>query len=66
LFTAYQFYIEARDMKGLGNRAIVPFIIEVLDVNDNSPHFDKSPMEFILGPDGTNFSQRAFVKVISV
>ncbi|KAK9506580.1 hypothetical protein O3M35_008483 [Rhynocoris fuscipes] len=58
----YQFFIEARDMKGLGNRATVPFILNIIDVNDETPVFEKNPIDFILGPDGTNFSQRAFIK----
>ncbi|KAL1117783.1 hypothetical protein AAG570_004098 [Ranatra chinensis] len=60
--SVYQFYVEARDMNGLGHVASVPFTLYMTDVNDNSPTFEKSPIEFILGPEGTNFSQRAFIK----
>ncbi|BES87672.1 Hypothetical protein NTJ_00475 [Nesidiocoris tenuis] len=60
--SSYRFFVEARDMKGSGNKAIVPFTLIVLDVNDNAPIFERNPIEFILGPDGTNFSQRAFIK----
>ncbi|XP_014250351.1 cadherin-86C [Cimex lectularius] len=60
--SSYQFFIEAKDMKGSGNRATVPFTLYILDVNDETPTFEKSPIEFILGPGGTNFSQRAFIK----
>lgn len=55
--------MEARDNRGTGNRATVPFTLFVLDVNDNVPRFLKNPMDFILGPEGYNFSQRAFIKV---
>lgn len=49
-------------MKGTGNKAVVPFTLILMDCNDNAPVFEKNPMEFILGPDGANFSQRAFIK----
>uniref|UniRef100_A0A224X735 Putative cadherin egf lag seven-pass g-type receptor n=1 Tax=Panstrongylus lignarius TaxID=156445 RepID=A0A224X735_9HEMI len=62
--SSYQFFIEARDMKGVGNKATVPFILHVIDVNDETPVFEKNPLDFILGPDGTNFTQRAFIKAI--
>lgn len=62
--SGYQFFIEARDMKGVGNRATIPFTLNIIDVNDETPKFEKNPLDFILGQDGTNFSQRAFIKVI--
>ncbi|XP_073977349.1 cadherin 86C isoform X3 [Rhodnius prolixus] len=60
--SSYQFFIEARDMKGVGNRATIPFTLNIIDVNDETPKFEKNPLDFILGQDGTNFSQRAFIK----
>ncbi|CAH1407036.1 unnamed protein product [Nezara viridula] len=62
--SSYRFQVEARDDRGNGNRARVEFFLFVLDVNDNVPRFLKNPMEFILGPEGTNFSQAAYIKAV--
>lgn len=55
--------VEARDMEGVGNKATVPLIIKLLDVNDNTPEFERQVFEFILQPNLKNFTSRAFVKV---
>ena len=57
--------VEAKDMEGRGNMATVPLIIKLLDVNDETPQFEKQTFEFILQPNLRNFTTRAFVKVIS-
>ncbi|XP_078036877.1 uncharacterized protein LOC144469994 [Augochlora pura] len=54
--------IEARDTNGTGNTGIVPLIVNLLDVNDNPPIFDRSIYEFMLNTDLTNFTSPAFVK----
>jgi len=53
--------IEARDEAGDGLRSTVPLVIRVLDVNDETPVFDRQPFEFILAPDRSTFSSPAFV-----
>lgn len=40
----------------------VPLIIQLLDVNDETPTFEKSLYEFILTPDLKNFTVPAFIK----
>jgi hypothetical protein len=39
-------------------------VIQLIDVNDESPNFDKSPYEFILTSDLKNFTTPAFIKAI--
>ncbi|XP_068085197.1 cadherin-86C [Anabrus simplex] len=62
----YRFYVEARDMDGdpVGISSTVPLVIKLLDVNDNTPEFDKQTYEFILAPDMSNFTTRAFIKAM--
>ncbi|KAL0280631.1 UNVERIFIED_CONTAM: hypothetical protein PYX00_001863 [Menopon gallinae] len=58
----YRLTVEARDMEGFGNRADVPLVIKLLDVNDETPQFERQVFEFILQPNLRNFTSRAFVK----
>lgn len=55
--------VEARDENGRGLRSTVPLIVNLLDVNDNAPVFDKLIYEFILNSDQTNFTYPAFIRV---
>ncbi|XP_064554420.1 cadherin-86C isoform X3 [Drosophila montana] len=57
----YHLYVEARDMDGIGNRAQVPLIIKLIDVNDEVPIFDKDLYEFILATDLLGFTTSAFI-----
>ncbi|XP_020817256.1 cadherin-86C isoform X2 [Drosophila serrata] len=57
----YHLYVEARDMDGEGNRAQVPLIIKLIDVNDETPIFDKDLYEFILAPDLLGFTTTAVI-----
>ncbi|XP_070137231.1 cadherin-86C isoform X2 [Drosophila bipectinata] len=57
----YHLYVEARDMDGEGNRAQVPLIIKLIDVNDETPIFDKDLYEFILAPDLMGFTTTAVI-----
>lgn len=41
LMPEFHFYIEARDDDGRGNQAQVPFILKVIDVNDEIPIFER-------------------------
>lgn len=56
--------VEARDENGKGNRGVVPLIINLIDVNDNVPIFEKSIYMFFLNSDLTNFTSSATIKVI--
>lgn len=58
-----QLTINARDENGKGNTGVVPLIVNLLDVNDNAPIFEKDAYEFTLNSDLTNFSTAAFIKV---
>ncbi|KAH0567452.1 cadherin-86C [Cotesia glomerata] len=54
--------VEACDEDGKGLRGTVPFIVNLLDVNDNAPVFEKDSYEFILNSDLTNFTSSAIIK----
>ncbi|XP_076173320.1 uncharacterized protein LOC143149635 [Ptiloglossa arizonensis] len=56
--------VEARDENGHGNSGVVPLIINLLDVNDNPPLFEKEIYEFMLNGNLTNFTSPAFIKAI--
>ncbi|OAD57364.1 Cadherin-86C [Eufriesea mexicana] len=56
--------VEARDEDGNGNKGVVPLIINLLDVNDNAPIFERDVYEFMLNSDLTNFTSPAFIKAI--
>ncbi|XP_053664398.1 cadherin-86C [Anopheles marshallii] len=58
----YHLYVEARDDDGIGNRAQVPLVIRLIDVNDETPTFEKSLYEFILAADLRNFTVPAFIR----
>jgi hypothetical protein len=55
--------VEARDEDGRGQRGTVTLIVNILDVNDNPPIFEKPVYEFLLNAELTNFTTPAFVKV---
>lgn len=63
LFSEYRLTVEARDMDGSGLATTVPLIIHVLDINDETPIFQDTPIQFVLTPDMRNFTERAFIKV---
>ncbi|XP_058063242.1 cadherin-86C [Anopheles bellator] len=58
----YHLYVEARDDDGIGNRAEVPLTIRLIDVNDESPAFERSLYEFLLSADLANFTVPAFIR----
>lgn len=60
----YHLYVVARDDDGAGNRAEVPLIIQLIDVNDETPTFEKTLYEFILTPDLRDFTAPAYIKAI--
>ncbi|XP_026823897.1 uncharacterized protein LOC105277425 isoform X1 [Ooceraea biroi] len=57
-----QLTVEARDENGKGNTGTVPLIVNLLDVNDNAPIFEKDVYEFTLNSDLTNFTTPVFIK----
>ncbi|KAJ8674821.1 hypothetical protein QAD02_010607 [Eretmocerus hayati] len=54
--------IEARDEEGRGLRGNTTLIVNILDINDNAPVFEKGTYEFLLNSELTNFTMPAFVK----
>lgn len=60
----YHLYVEARDNDGNGNRAQVPLIIKMIDVNDETPIFERAIYEFILASDLMSFTTPAIIKAI--
>ncbi|XP_061389861.1 cadherin-86C [Musca vetustissima] len=60
----YHLYVEARDNDGTGNRAQVPLVIKLLDVNDETPTFEKDVYEFILAPDLKSFTSAAVIHAV--
>ncbi|XP_037950447.1 cadherin-86C isoform X2 [Teleopsis dalmanni] len=60
----YHLYVEARDNDGTGNRAQVLLVIKLIDVNDETPTFEKDLYEFILGTDLQSFTTKAFIHAV--
>ncbi|XP_055908352.1 cadherin-86C [Eupeodes corollae] len=60
----YHLYVEARDSDGTGNRAQVPLVIKMIDVNDETPTFEKNVYEFILAADLQSFTSPAYIKAV--
>lgn len=55
--------IEACDEDGKGLRSTVPFVVNLIDANDNVPVFEKDTYEFVLNSDLNNFTMPAIIKV---
>lgn len=66
MFEEYRLTVEARDMDGGGLAATAPLIIHVLDINDETPVFQDTPIQFVLTQDMRNFTERALIKVVGV
>ncbi|CAG2054683.1 unnamed protein product [Timema podura] len=62
----FRFNVEARDMEGNGNRATVPLIIKLIDVNDETPYFEKDQYDFFLTPSLRNFTTPAIITAIDM
>ncbi|OXU32080.1 hypothetical protein TSAR_007837 [Trichomalopsis sarcophagae] len=56
--------VEARDEDGRGMRGIAALTVNILDVNDNAPVFDKAIYEFLLNSELTNFTMPAIIKAV--
>lgn len=59
-----KFFVIAADEDGHGLTSTATIFIDVLDVNDEVPQFEKNPYEFILKPDRRSFTIPAFVTAI--
>lgn len=59
-----EFAVEAADENGDGLKSTSKVIINVTDINDVAPEFEKTLYEFILHPDKNRFTVPAFVKAI--
>nr|CAD7439821.1 unnamed protein product [Timema bartmani] len=62
----FRFNVEARDMEGNGNRATVPLVIKLIDVNDETPYFEKDQYDFFLTPSLRNFTTPAIITAIDM
>nr|CAD7260211.1 unnamed protein product [Timema shepardi] len=62
----FRFNVEARDMEGSGNRATVPLIIKLIDVNDETPYFEKDQYDFFLTPSLRNFTTPAIITAMDM
>uniref|UniRef100_A0ABD2XJQ4 Cadherin domain-containing protein n=1 Tax=Trichogramma kaykai TaxID=54128 RepID=A0ABD2XJQ4_9HYME len=56
--------IEARDEDGRGLRGVATLIVNILDVNDNAPIFERAVYDFALNGDLSNFTAPAFIKAV--
>lgn len=59
-----EFAVEARDEDGEGLKSTSRVVVNVTDINDVEPEFEKSLYEFILHPDRNRFTVPAFVKAV--
>lgn len=59
-----EFAVEAADENGDGLKSTSKVIVNVTDINDVAPEFEKSLYEFILHPHKNHFTVPAFVKAI--
>lgn len=55
--------VEARDEEGRGLQGYAVLVINILDVNDNPPVFEKPVYEFMLNVNLTNFTSPAVIHV---
>lgn len=55
--------VESRDEDGRGLKGTASLVVNILDVNDNPPVFEKGVYEFLLNSELTNFTMPAFIKV---
>lgn len=62
IFPVITMTVEAADENGKGLTATSTVIVNLVDINDQSPIFEKSVYEFILNSDRTSFTTPAFVK----
>ncbi|KAF5305560.1 hypothetical protein FQA39_LY01651 [Lamprigera yunnana] len=62
----FRFMVEAVDDDGNGLKANTTVIIELIDVNDEIPKFEKSIYEFILDQNHKQFTFPAFIKAVDL
>lgn len=64
--TKFEFIVVAADENGNGLKSNSSVIIELIDVNDETPQFEKPVYEFILARDRKSFTTPAFIKAIDL
>lgn len=57
-----EFQVEAADEDGRGLKSTTRVVVNLIDINDNAPEFERKLYEFILHPDRDRFTVPAFVK----
>lgn len=56
--------VEAKDEDGNGKNSFAKVIINLIDINDESPSFEKEIYEFIVNADRTGFTSDAVIKAV--
>ncbi|KAL3279372.1 hypothetical protein HHI36_016882 [Cryptolaemus montrouzieri] len=59
-----EFRVEAADENGAGKKSFATVLITLVDINDESPVFEKEVYEFIVNTERTEFTTTAFIKAI--
>ncbi|KAJ8934414.1 hypothetical protein NQ314_013455 [Rhamnusium bicolor] len=62
VFPVLTLTVKAADENGIGLTATSTVIINLIDINDQIPSFEKSVYEFILNPDKISFTYPAIIK----
>ncbi|KAK9879231.1 hypothetical protein WA026_004081 [Henosepilachna vigintioctopunctata] len=60
----FELMVEATDENGAGKKSYAKVKITLIDINDESPLFEKDVYEFIINMDGTGFTTNAFIKAV--
>lgn len=60
--SSFKFQVEATDEEGNGLTSTSIVIIDLIDVNDEPPKFEKDLYEFIVDADGKSFTASAIIK----
>ncbi|XP_044761456.1 cadherin-86C-like [Coccinella septempunctata] len=61
---AFELTVGATDEDGNGKSSFAKIIVNLIDINDESPVFEKDIYEFIVNPDKTGFTSDAVIKAI--
>lgn len=58
------FFVEAADEDGRGQTSTATITVDLVDINDEAPQFEKNVYEFILNHDKNAFTTKAYIKAI--